>query len=201
MFTKPFIEAQIKENITAPRQWLLCWEFTGDKGQWRGTFMFSLICVWMKCWVNSRKASDLTSTVVWPSTRSSWTWANNYIPLFYLDAINHPCPNPDAGLANIFKWKKRFTMVAALSILRGCMSFLFPQRWLMWIYYITAGLAKDVNIFAGAKLEKISHNFSTWLPPPRNIWWIVLNSNLPDVGPDVFWGRISLFHVPNGFVY
>ena len=28
--TQPFIQAQIKENIKAPRQWPLCWEFIGD---------------------------------------------------------------------------------------------------------------------------------------------------------------------------
>ena len=30
--TQPFIQAQIKENIKAPRHWPLCGEFTGD--QW-----------------------------------------------------------------------------------------------------------------------------------------------------------------------
>ena len=29
------------------------------KGQWRGAFMFSLICAWINGWVNNRKASDL----------------------------------------------------------------------------------------------------------------------------------------------
>ena len=29
------------------------------KGQWRGALMFSLICVWMNGWVNSREAGDL----------------------------------------------------------------------------------------------------------------------------------------------
>ena len=29
------------------------------KGQWRRALMFSLICVWMNCWVNSREAGDL----------------------------------------------------------------------------------------------------------------------------------------------
>ena len=29
------------------------------KGQWRGAFMFSLICVWINDWVNNREASDL----------------------------------------------------------------------------------------------------------------------------------------------
>ena len=28
-------------------------------GQWRGALMFSLICVWINCWVNNREAGDL----------------------------------------------------------------------------------------------------------------------------------------------
>ena len=29
------------------------------KGQWRGAFMFSLICFWINGWVNNREAGDL----------------------------------------------------------------------------------------------------------------------------------------------
>ena len=29
------------------------------KGQWRGALMFSLICVWINCWINNREAGDL----------------------------------------------------------------------------------------------------------------------------------------------
>ena len=42
LFTQQFIQAEIKENIKAPRHWPLWGEFTGDrwiphtKGQWRG---------------------------------------------------------------------------------------------------------------------------------------------------------------------
>ena len=42
LFTQPFVQVQIKENIKAPRHWPLCGEFTGDrwiprtKGQYRG---------------------------------------------------------------------------------------------------------------------------------------------------------------------
>ena len=32
-FTQPFIEAQIRENIKAPRHWPLCGEFTGHPAQ------------------------------------------------------------------------------------------------------------------------------------------------------------------------
>ena len=31
LFTQPFIQAQIKENIKALRHWPLCGEFTGDR--------------------------------------------------------------------------------------------------------------------------------------------------------------------------
>ena len=31
LFTQPFIRAQIKENIKAPRHWPFCGEFTGDR--------------------------------------------------------------------------------------------------------------------------------------------------------------------------
>ena len=31
LFTQPFIQAQIKENIKAPRHWPLWGEFTGDR--------------------------------------------------------------------------------------------------------------------------------------------------------------------------
>ena len=45
----------------------LCGEFTGPRSpvnsphkvQWHGALMFSLICVWINDWVNSREAGDL----------------------------------------------------------------------------------------------------------------------------------------------
>ena len=47
-------------RVTGP----LCREFTGPgesplKAQWRGTLMFSVICVWINSWVNNREAGDL----------------------------------------------------------------------------------------------------------------------------------------------
>ena len=32
---------------------------SSHKGQWRGAFMFSLICAWINGWVNNREAGDL----------------------------------------------------------------------------------------------------------------------------------------------
>ena len=50
LFTQPFIEAQIKENIKAPRHWLLWGEFTGDSPhKWPVTRkMFHLMT--SSCW-------------------------------------------------------------------------------------------------------------------------------------------------------
>ena len=37
----------------------ICAGNSPHKGQWRGALMFSLICVWISSWVNSREAGDL----------------------------------------------------------------------------------------------------------------------------------------------
>ena len=53
MFTQPFIQTQIKENIKAPRHWPLCGEFTGDrwiprtKGQLRGKCFHLMTSSWL----------------------------------------------------------------------------------------------------------------------------------------------------------
>ena len=52
LFTQSFIQAQIKENIKAPRHWPLCMEFTGDrgiprtKGQLRGKCFHLMTSSW-----------------------------------------------------------------------------------------------------------------------------------------------------------
>ena len=48
-----------------PRYWPFVWGIhrwpvnSPHKGQWRGAFMFSLICAWINGWVNNREAGDL----------------------------------------------------------------------------------------------------------------------------------------------
>ena len=48
-----------------PRYWPLVWGIhrspvnSPHKGQWRGALMFSLICAWIKGWVNNGEAGDL----------------------------------------------------------------------------------------------------------------------------------------------
>ena len=53
LFTQPFIQVQIKENMKAPRHWPLCGEFTGDrgipctKGQWCGKCFHLIVSSWL----------------------------------------------------------------------------------------------------------------------------------------------------------
>ena len=44
----PFVRGIHRSPVNSPH-----------KGQWRGTLMFSLICVWINNWVNNREAGDL----------------------------------------------------------------------------------------------------------------------------------------------
>ena len=44
LFTQPFIQTQIKENIKSPRHWPLCGEFTGDRWILRTTGQLRGIC-------------------------------------------------------------------------------------------------------------------------------------------------------------
>ena len=62
--------------------------YSPQKGQWRGTLMFSLICVWINDWVNNREAGDLRRdhahddvTVMGPirSIKTQYTWRFRYI--------------------------------------------------------------------------------------------------------------------------
>ena len=44
----PFVRGIHRSPVNSPH-----------KGQWRGAFMFSLICAWINRWVNNREAGDL----------------------------------------------------------------------------------------------------------------------------------------------
>ena len=61
-----------------------------QKGQWRGTLMFSLICVWINGWVNNRAAGDLrrhcshydvTVMIAWYQIKHSNDECGEYIEL------------------------------------------------------------------------------------------------------------------------
>ena len=61
----PFVRGIHRSPVNSPH-----------KGQWRGAFMFSLICVWINGWVNSREARDFrryrSHYDVTIMTRSHW---------------------------------------------------------------------------------------------------------------------------------
>ena len=66
----PFVRGIHRSPVNSPH-----------KGQWRGAFMFSLICVWINDWVNNREAGDLRcyrahyDVIVmlrWSQWRHSW---------------------------------------------------------------------------------------------------------------------------------
>ena len=44
----PFVRGIHRSPVNSPH-----------KGQWRGALMFSLICVWINCWVNNCESGDL----------------------------------------------------------------------------------------------------------------------------------------------
>ena len=70
MFTQPFIQAQIKENIKAPCHWHLWGKFTGDrwiprtKGQWYGD-CFHLTT--SSCNLFYQKRPSVVKSCIWPS--------------------------------------------------------------------------------------------------------------------------------------
>ena len=57
-----FINAEIRHMWTnmsnANYEWIASW-VRAHKGQWRGAWMFSLICVWINGWVNNDEAGVL----------------------------------------------------------------------------------------------------------------------------------------------
>ena len=62
---KPFIHDDVIKWKHFPRYWPFVRGIhrapgkSPHKGQWRGALMFSLICVWINGWVNTREADDL----------------------------------------------------------------------------------------------------------------------------------------------
>ena len=101
MFTQRYIQAQLKENIKAPRHWPLCVEFTGDrwfhrtKGQWRGKGFHLLTSSWTQETSNSvwlllcnRKPSRISTIASDYVTMDTWLFVA-FDVLFY-DFISDP---------------------------------------------------------------------------------------------------------------
>ena len=73
LFTQPFIQAQIKENVKAQRHWPLCGEFNGDRWQ---------------------RASNAENVSIWWRLHDVWTcmcvrvsWTRAYLHVFTLEWI------------------------------------------------------------------------------------------------------------------
>ena len=72
LFTQPFIQAQIKENIKAPRHWPLCGEFTGDRWKCFHLMTSSCVCTNLPLQQSTRFCSDNETSLpvalkCWPS--------------------------------------------------------------------------------------------------------------------------------------
>ena len=66
----PFVRGIHRSPVNSPH-----------KGQWRGALMFSLICVWIKDWVNNREAGDFRRyrahfdvIVMFASSQTTYSW-------------------------------------------------------------------------------------------------------------------------------
>ena len=95
----PFVRGIHRSPVNSPH-----------KGQWRGAFMFSLVCTRINGWVNNREAGDLRRyrahcdvTVISNGCGGMMiqvrAWMSNYISMFYVDVITYPYHNPTAGSA------------------------------------------------------------------------------------------------------
>ena len=47
--------------------------------------------------------SSIENQEPYPNTTGVKAWMSNYIPLFHIDVIIHPCPNPGADLDNLYQ--------------------------------------------------------------------------------------------------
>ena len=81
LFAQPFIQAQIKENIKAPRHWPLCAEFTGDRwiprtnGQLRGKCFHLMTSSWSRS-LHNRKYTMIQSTSCLTHKEMINNWSN-----------------------------------------------------------------------------------------------------------------------------
>ena len=68
----PFVQGFHRSSVNSPH-----------KGQWRGALMLSLICAWIKGWVNNREAGDLRRyrvhyvVTVMKQYDIQWRWQSN----------------------------------------------------------------------------------------------------------------------------
>ena len=82
LFTQPFIQVQIKENIKDPRHWLLWGEFTGDR------------------WIPRTKANYAEDVSIWWRHHDVCGNLSNFTRLVGI-LVEHI---PDLGLNNLYMW-------------------------------------------------------------------------------------------------
>ena len=87
---------------------------TGEKGQWRGALMFSLICTWIHGWVNNREAGDLRR------------YRSHYDVTVTGCGQNRPESNPNKTQQNInsldpgkFEWNFRYVIFKQILVIDG----------------------------------------------------------------------------------
>ena len=67
----PFVQGFHRSRVNSPH-----------KGQWRGALIFSLICVWIKDWVNNREAGCLRRYRAHYDTSVMWhAWLHSRTPV------------------------------------------------------------------------------------------------------------------------
>ena len=82
LFTQTFIQAQIKENVKAPRHWPLCGEFTGDR------------------WIPRTKASNAENVSIWRHHHQYQAFGHHVITCFIaqIQETSISVPSCDLGV-------------------------------------------------------------------------------------------------------
>ena len=122
------------------------------KSQWRGALLFSLICTWTNCWVNTRDASDLRRH--WAHYDVTVMNSLNADPVYIWDAyLVNNVPEDDLALISniaIFSTKSLF-----LSVILN--NFCWPDD-------VTENSRRDLMISRGIsfKIDHLIHDTRTF---------------------------------------
>ena len=110
------------------------------KGQWRGALVFSLICVWINGWVNSREAADLRryrthyDVIVMTlllNTWRAWTSILNILIIIWINIVSgnglaptgeKPLPRAVLNYCQLNPRNKVNEISIKICILKKCMS-------------------------------------------------------------------------------
>ena len=145
----PFVRGIHRSPVNSPH-----------KSQWRGTLMFSLICVWINGWVNNREASDLRRyrahyhvTVmtywganIWPYFPYIQTAARNLVALI-LQWETYLTYDPLAGkfVIHILLSKSTSSTMQYQRFLWQLQWLQRPLHWLLWQCYGQWAMWSSIN--------------------------------------------------------